>query len=488
MPLRHSPWLLTVAVLAVVTSPARAQDPRGARHALLIAAGKSESGELRDVPYSAGDMDRLAEVFRQGGYQADHIVVLSRPADGPGKGGLPTGEGIRKELKRLAESLSPEDGLIVALSGQAVQFRNDPKTYFCPSDAKLADRSTLLALDELYKILETSRAGSKLVLLDAFHRNSLSDQQKAKSADLLETIARPQDKTPPEGISVLFGCRPGEESHEYAGSKHGVFFHFVAAGLAGEAAEDQDTGVSLSRLLPYVRTHVSATVWAGRHERQEPLLVGQASRPTPIVSLDETTRAWLEGRSLVKTGDFERALVRLNAALKARPTLVPARLERAFAYNALKRYEEAIADANEAMRLDGKNPDISLTGAWYGTYHYPGEGLAPVKFRLFIVQIGERISASTKEPNTFWENDPNVDRDAPFLYAFCNGTYDPSSRELKFTKTYDGAAGASHSVEYSGAVSEDGAKIEGNWNIGGSGASFTGTRSIPGKTAAEGAN
>ncbi len=37
----------------------------------------------------------------------------------------------------------------------------------------------------------------------------------------------------------------------------------------------------------------------------------------------------------------------------------------------------------------------------------------------------------------------------------------------------------SHSVEYTGTISEDGKKIEGNWDIGGGGGTFKAQRGAP---------
>jgi tetratricopeptide (TPR) repeat protein len=481
-----------MALVFVTLSPAsRAQGPqRGEKYALLVGVKTYDANELRGLRYAEADIVDLAGVLRRGGYKADNVVVMTGATGAENLRFLPTADRIRKELKLLTQDCKPDDSVIVALDGQGIQFRDGPETYFCPADAKLANKSTLIPFDEIFKVLEKSPAGFKLVLLDVSHRDPQSENSRARSGGLLESVARPQGKAPAGGVAALFSCAADEEAYEHVDLKHSVFFHYVIEGLAGAAAGDEGRGVTLAGLEPFVRQEVSGFVRAKYGERQMPGLVGTTARSLPIAMIGEGQRAIRKARSLVEAGEVEKAVAALTEALRVNPALSAARVERAFLYNGLKRYDEANSDAAEAMRVDPRNPDLRLTGAWYGTYFYPDNGVqqAPVRFRLNIVQNGAKVSANVKEPNTFWESNPAVARDAPFLYAFCSGQYDPATRELKFTKTYDGAAGASHSVEYSGVVSEDGRKVEGTWNIGGFAGTFKAQMAPPGKHEPDGLN
>jgi len=111
----------------------------------------------------------------------------------------------------------------------------------------------------------------------------------------------------------------------------------------------------------------------------------------------------------------------------------------------------------------------SSAGIWSGTYQYPdGSGQGPVKFQVIIIQQGQELTGFIKEPNTFGEN-----KDEPWLHADIKGNFDKDAGKLTFTKTYDGTAGPSHDVEYSGTLSEDGKKVEGNWTLGNLSGAFT---------------
>ena len=114
-----------------------------------------------------------------------------------------------------------------------------------------------------------------------------------------------------------------------------------------------------------------------------------------------------------------------------------------------------------------------LSGIWTGEYKYPeGTGQRPVAFTAYLFQDGDRIKAMIKEANTFG------DQQSPWLHATAEGRYDEATRTLRFIKTYDGTAGVSHDVAYSGIVASEGARsMEGTWDISGLKGAFTMRRS-----------
>src|SRR5215469_17199244 len=92
--------------------------------------------------------------------------------------------------------------------------------------------------------------------------------------------------------------------------------------------------------------------------------------------------------------------------------------------------------------------ETDVTGVWTGKYEYAG-GQGPVEFTIIFLQKGDEVVGRVKETNTFGK------QPEPWLHSSLKGTLNKETRELKFTKTYDGTAGISHSVEYSGRISED---------------------------------
>ena len=97
-----------------------------------------------------------------------------------------------------------------------------------------------------------------------------------------------------------------------------------------------------------------------------------------------------------------------------------------------------------------------LSGLWLGSYSYP-IGLAPtVPFLARIEENGGSLAGSTVEPDM-------VGAPSETLEALIRGSR--SGASVDFTKTYDGKAGVSNSVDYVGRLSADGNTISGVWSM-----------------------
>src|SRR4029078_4872367 len=158
---------------------------------------------------------------------------------------------------------------------------------------------------------------------------------------------------PPEGISLLASCSPGEFAREDASLGHGVFIHFVLEGLQGKAADDEGT-VSLMRLAdfttretqkyvaqkyvaaqtPYFRGEVSGPVELARieriHSRPQPLPSTPHDHPALELTIADRTekiridsknaQAYFDrGEAWYKTGDFDKAIADFTEALRISP-------------------------------------------------------------------------------------------------------------------------------------------------------------------------
>jgi hypothetical protein len=102
-----------------------------------------------------------------------------------------------------------------------------------------------------------------------------------------------------------------------------------------------------------------------------------------------------------------------------------------------------------------------LTGRWCGTYIYPGAEAVP--FTLDVVEKRRALTGAIREPNTF--GDPSARELGSTISGKRRGAI------ISFRKTYDGKAGASHSVDYAGRLNGDGS-IAGEWDLGGTTGGF----------------
>jgi len=86
------------------------------------------------------------------------------------------------------------------------------------------------------------------------------------------------------------------------------------------------------------------------------------------------------------------------------------------------------------------------------------EALAePVYFVATLIESGRWLTGSTHESEIGVHGAPLT------LFASLEGTRDDVS--VRFTKTYDGSGGWSHSVAYEGALDAEATEIEGRWAI-----------------------
>jgi formylglycine-generating enzyme required for sulfatase activity len=299
---RIAPALVLAALIAApALALAQPGMRRGERYALLVGVRAYDPNELHDLAYSEADVTGLAAVLGAGGYEPGNVVLMTQTLGATKPRSLPLAANIRKELKLLLRDLEPADSVVVAFAGHGVQFAGEKSTYFCPADAKLADRSTLIPLDDVYRELEASKAGLKMLLVDACRNDPRTKNSRSRAEVELESLDRPQVVPPPGGVLAFFSCSEGEKAQEYEELKHGVFFHFVIQGLEGGADLDGDNLISPEELAQYARRRVRDYVRDKNGVRQMPELRGTSrdlvslvrlSRPrTPDVAPPRLSRA-----------------------------------------------------------------------------------------------------------------------------------------------------------------------------------------------------
>jgi hypothetical protein len=122
--------------------------------------------------------------------------------------------------------------------------------------------------------------------VDACRNDPLSKTARARPQVKFESVTRPILPDPPGGIVAFFSCSTGEVAYENEALKHGVFFHYVIAGLRGDAARARDGRVTLPLLEDYVKDNVERFVRDKHGVRQMPELKGTSRGLVPLVSLN----------------------------------------------------------------------------------------------------------------------------------------------------------------------------------------------------------
>jgi len=221
------------------------------RRALLVGINDYAHPNLRQptpLKYAVNDVTDLAVVLKQSGYE---VVELSDATGRSDAKLAPTKTNIEREMAAMSGRCQRGDTFLVALAGHGLQFEKE--AYFCPSDGRpfVGNVDSLVSISKLYGELESSFAGTKLVLMDACR----DDPTPGRGRSGIDADGAP----PPQGVGVLFSCNRGQRAYEHDDLKHGVFFHYILEGLKGDA-QDARGSVTFEGLSLYVRQNVPGRV------------------------------------------------------------------------------------------------------------------------------------------------------------------------------------------------------------------------------------
>jgi sulfatase modifying factor 1 len=272
-----------VLSLVSVAQPLIAQQPR--KFAFLVGISQYDEKQLKPLPFARADILEFRDLLLESGYAENNIVMLvddvrALPlSDNTGRY-LPEHRKIRTELEILIRQLEEDDQLVIAMCGHGIQFAGDSIPYFCPLDANLADRSTLISMNWVYEQLqpwdETTRSGCKararLLLMDACRKDPEAQVLREQS-DVDLTKLKIQLAKPPAGLVALFSCDEGQSALEHDPLKHGVFFYHLLEGLRGRADGDQNQQVTLDEIVAYCKTstadYARKNLQAAQNPRQQ---------------------------------------------------------------------------------------------------------------------------------------------------------------------------------------------------------------------------
>jgi WD40 repeat protein len=248
-------------------------DRIGERYALLVGVRNyDKTSGLQPLRYTEKDVTELASVLLEYGYRPENVILMTDSQGAKNPKLLPESRKIQTQLKGLLRDRGKADQVMIAFSGHGLQFKNDKDSYFCPLDAQVEKRSTLVSMGTLYEQLEECPASFKMLLCDACRDDPMIGTSRGM-ADILGLFR--DAPTPPGGVAVFYACSPGEFAREDPDLGHGVFFNFIIEGLRGAADMDDDGKVMLPELEYHAKRRVSDFV---RHEfggqRQMPNLKG----------------------------------------------------------------------------------------------------------------------------------------------------------------------------------------------------------------------
>jgi formylglycine-generating enzyme required for sulfatase activity len=291
--------VIATAIVAAAAAPALAAE----KYALVVGVNEYLPTELPSLKYAEADAEAVAAALDKLGFSVVTMTSRAGVAFRP-----TTADKIVAQAARRLEDRDPGDTVVIALSGHGVQFKGDGDFYFCPSEAKLSSRDSLVPMSRLMREIGGCRAGRKLLLVDAC-RDELTPESAGKGGVVIELepagVFRAE---PPAGTVALLSCRAKEKSFEVAALGHSVFTHHVVEYLSGRAPADRYPSagdVSVSELATFVRSRTRDYVDRELAQRQTP----------DVITPDGTLAEWPLG----KLGEGRRPAGGEMASVTPRP-------------------------------------------------------------------------------------------------------------------------------------------------------------------------
>ncbi len=237
---RYSYVLAAIVLMNFLSNQTLAQSgSRSSQYAVLISVSKyAKTDQWRPLPYTIDEMREFRAVLLTTGFAKENIEFLhDEQADEKLR---PTSANLLKKIKLMLNEIGPDDTLLIALNGHGVQYKGDATGYFCPVNADLLDKKTLVAMDGkdgLYGLIESCRAKRKLLIVNACRNDPTRDLSFA--AEKVQIVDRDESEVP-KGIAALFSCKPGQKSYYYPDEqkiKRSMFYHHLIEAWRGKYAD-----------------------------------------------------------------------------------------------------------------------------------------------------------------------------------------------------------------------------------------------------------
>ena len=197
---------------------------------------------MPDVDSSVKDADLMRFHFRHAlGIAERNIKVFTQ--------GMSRNDLVSLFEQKIGNAVSADTELLVFYSGSGI-LDADRGRHLLPVDGSRASslaRETCYSLQDLYRALDALSLKSTTIIMDICFL----------SADLEEAALPALGEGDSNGNLTVISYETGARANrEVPGSDHGLFTHFLAAGLNGRADSDHDRKVTLEEMREFVENKV----------------------------------------------------------------------------------------------------------------------------------------------------------------------------------------------------------------------------------------
>lgn len=233
-------------------------------YAVVIGIGQYREEVIPKVSYAVPDAQAIAALLEaQAGVPKTHIKVLTESRATLSDLRNHLGDWLRMRVKA-------DSTVYVYYAGHGTPNLQTQSGAIVPWDGHPDFPSGLYPLKELEDTLSKLPTKNVVVFLDSCFSGGAGRSVIAKGA-------RPMGLQYPvlsQGEVMVLAAATGTQiSSDYDKAGHGLFTHYLLAGLRGEADADKDGMVTLKEIAPFVRDRVAQTAVDELNREQTPVLL-----------------------------------------------------------------------------------------------------------------------------------------------------------------------------------------------------------------------
>ncbi|MDG2224451.1 MAG: caspase family protein [Rubripirellula sp.] len=234
--------------------PSQRPRPKPRLHVLAIGVSEYGDPQIQSLDFAAKAAGTITDLFRDKSaaiYQTSADALTDTDAIRPLWRGFAQGA-----AEELAESVSPDDLVIMYLCGHGLRDRRTNQWYFVTADARYSDLMNdryddCIAFSDLAAL--SSLPCRKLAILDSCHSGAV--QSLMRRDDLKSALRFLQEDL----VLTLTASEGDQEAAEQRETRLGRFTTALVDALNGKAAEIKHDGqVSLDEVIQYVTERVTA--------------------------------------------------------------------------------------------------------------------------------------------------------------------------------------------------------------------------------------
>lgn len=258
--------LSACAMLSSLPAWAAVQDLKQPNaYAVVIGISQYREEVIPKVAYAVKDAQAVASLLEtQGGIPKTHIRLLTDSKA--------TGNDLRSVGDWLRMRVKPDSTVYVYYAGHGTPNPQTGEAYLVPWDGHPDYPSGLYPLKDLYATLNALPTKDVIVMLDSCFSGAAGRSVLAK--DTRPMVISMENPLLASGKVIVLAASTGNQvSSDYARGEHGLFTHYLLAGLNGEADADHDGIVTLKEIFPYVHDSVAQAAVDELNREQTPVLL-----------------------------------------------------------------------------------------------------------------------------------------------------------------------------------------------------------------------